>query len=91
MTNVQAAILCGQLERADEILERKAYVAERYKKALGGHFEFQNVLPGHEHSNWIITLKLASEYAKIAPLMKARGIDPREIFYPITSMPPYND
>lgn len=89
LTNMQAAILCGQLERADEILDRKDVIAERYQKALGSYFEFQKVLDGHKHSNWLITLKLPVPYEKVAPLMQQRGVDTRKIFYPITEMPYY--
>lgn len=90
MTNVQAAILCGQLERADVILEEKKRVADRYQKALGGHLEFQKVLNGHQHSNWLVTLKLPIKQGPISDLLRSKyQIDSRKIFYPISTMPPY--
>jgi len=88
MTNIQAAILCGQLERADEILGEKERVSERYHRALEGHFKFQKVLPGHQHSNWIVSLELPVKQAVVAPKMATLGVDTRKIFYPISEMPP---
>lgn len=90
MTNVQAAILCAQLERADEILSEKERVSERYRKALGSHFKFQKVLPGHQHSSWLTTLELPVEQSRVALQMAQREIDTRKVFYPISEMPPYS-
>ena len=90
MTNIQAAILCGQLERSDEILAEKDRVTERYQNALKDHFEFQKVLPGHKHSNWIVSLKLPVKQNMISSKMQHRGVDTRKVFYPITEMPPYS-
>jgi perosamine synthetase len=89
MTNVQAAILCGQLERADEILAEKQRVADRYMQALGGHFKFQKVLPDHEHSNWLVTLELPVEHQNVCDRMRQKGVDVRKVFYPLSEMPPY--
>lgn len=93
LTNIQCAILCGQLERADEILSEKKRIADRYFWKLKGYFNFQKVLPGHEHSNWLVTLELPSPLNnnKITPLMRQKGIDVRKVFYPISTMPPYKD
>lgn len=89
MTNLQAAILCGQIERADEILCEKQRVAERYRKNLEGMFDFQRVLPGHHHGNWIISLLLPIKQDTVAAKMKKLAIETRKVFYPISTMPPY--
>jgi len=89
MTNMQAAVLCGQLERADEILQEKERVAKRYLNALQGHFKSQKILPTHTHSNWIVSLELPVEQPAVTDLMRQRGIDTRKVFYPLSAMPPY--
>jgi perosamine synthetase len=89
MTNIQAAILCGQLERMDDILAEKKRIANRYHAKLKDHFEFQKVLAGHEHSNWLVTLKLPVEETRVTPLMRQQGVDVRKVFYPLSEMPPY--
>lgn len=89
ITNMQAAILCGQLERASTILTEKERVADRYHHNLKSYFSFQEVLDGHKHSNWLVTLKLPVPYSNIENEMRRNGVDVRKIFYPISSMPPY--
>lgn len=91
LTNIQAAILCAQLERALEILAEKQRVFERYYANLKDHVKFQKVLPGHKHSNWLVTVTLPCPYEPIAKAMADKGIDTRKIFYPVSDMPPYQD
>jgi len=91
ITNIQAAILCAQIERSKEILAEKERVANRYLKNLEGHCKFQTVLDGHKHSYWLISIELTHPYEKIAHIMKEGGVETRKIFFPITEMPPYTE
>lgn len=90
MTNLSAAVLCAQLERANEILAEKRRVANLYIKHLGSDFELQTVLDGHEHSYWLMTVKLPTNYKPVQRKLKTLGIDTRKIFYPISEMPPFD-
>jgi perosamine synthetase len=89
ITNMQAAILCGQLERADDILAEKQRVSDRYHKNLDGVLQFQKVLPGHKHSDWLVTATVDGDRDELATHLKSHGIDSRKIFYPIHEMPPF--
>lgn len=86
LTNLQAAVLCAQLERSDEILEQKERVAQRYQENLKD-FTWQKVLPNHKHSHWLVTIKLPCNYKSVANCLKQNNIDSRKVFYPITDMP----
>lgn len=91
MTNMQAAILCGQLERIDEILNEKQRVADRYYNNLKNtSLTFQKVLISHKHSNWLISFK-SKHRDKIINHLKKHGIETRPVFYPINTMPPFID
>ena len=91
MANLQAAVLCAQLERADEILAEKDRIAEAYQMWLPDEVEIQMVLPGHVHSNWLNTVLLPIGYKEVQAQMRKMGVDTRKIFYPMSSMPPFDD
>jgi perosamine synthetase len=87
MTNIQAAILCGQLDIIDQITEMKNAIFERYRAALKDREDIlmQKIEPNTIHSNWMfgvripgnINYELAEEYFKNA------GIEIRPMFFPI--------
>jgi perosamine synthetase len=60
MTNVEAAILCGQLDSFREIKEKKHNVFNRYKTNLKGLDEitFQKIEHNTEHSEWMFGIRL---------------------------------
>jgi perosamine synthetase len=91
MTNMQAAILCGQLERADDILAEKQRVSDRYHRNLDGVLQFQKVLSGHKHSDWLVTATVDGDRDALAAHLKSNGVDSRKIFYPINEMPPFKN
>lgn len=59
MTNIQAALLYGQLMIVDEIRERKSQVFDLYKSELSGVDEitFQQVESGTEHAQWMFAIR----------------------------------
>ena len=94
MTNLQAAILCAQIERADEILSEKKRVADRYLYNLKDvvEIEFQTVLPEHEHSYWLVSVFLSTTTNEVfSNWMMDHGVDTRKVFYPLTDMPPWKE
>ena len=88
MTNIQAAILVGQLEHLSTIRERKEELFDYYR----GEFEqlegvkLQHIEQGTEHSNWMMGIRLVGNpsYEKAASYLKERGVDTRPMFYPMS-------
>jgi perosamine synthetase len=96
LTNLQAAIGCGQLERLDKLFARKMQVAQHYRRRLSGMPEITLPadLPGLGNSHWMISVIV--DFAALdltrtdfmARLAQA-GIETRPLFYPLHDMPPY--
>ena len=92
MTNICAAIGCAQLERANELIERKKIIAEWYEQRLKQlpvifHSQKGNV----NHSFWMISilLKDSEERNKIRLYLTENGIETRPTFHPVHLMPMY--
>src|SRR3990167_3242739 len=89
MTNVQAAILFGQLEIVDEICERKAEIFRTYEKELQSvdNIKLQRVEQGTEHAQWMFAVRFegfdrATKMALELFLFENK-IETRPMFYPI--------
>ncbi|MEY4595549.1 MAG: hypothetical protein RIQ47_1959 [Bacteroidota bacterium] len=89
MTNIQAALLYGQLEIKDEIREMKQTVFELYHKELSGVDEvrFQYQEPGTTHAQWMFAVRFDGfTYEKKRALelfLFENNIETRPMFYPI--------
>ena len=88
MTNVQAAILLGQLEILNEIVERKQIIFENYRKRfleMDG-IRIQEIDPKTKHSNWMMAIRIINSpnYEKVEKFLKKRGVDSRPMFYPMS-------
>lgn len=87
MTNIEAAILWGQLQLKNEIEERKHDIFERYRAYfdLIDNTENQMISFGTRHSNWMFGVKLLQGSAPDAAeyLWKNKKIETRPMFYPI--------
>ncbi|OQW78288.1 MAG: aminotransferase DegT [Proteobacteria bacterium ST_bin14] len=92
MTNICAAIGTAQMERLPEILARKQAIADIYRSELSGNrFVFQELAPGVQSSNWLVSLLLPPGVDRdqtIARLLSS-GIDSRPVFYCAHQMPVY--
>lgn len=65
MSDLLAAILCGQLERADDIYAKRMHIWNRYKVELARWAEHNNVITpivpdGCEHTGHVFFLRLAT-------------------------------
>lgn len=95
MTNMQAAIGVAQMEAASKFVQAKIDIAEEYKRNLQNIKNVQ--LPSNYgnviNSYWLYTIVLPVELStcrdKILKLMQEDGIEARQIFIPISEMPPY--
>ncbi|OBJ02826.1 glutamine--scyllo-inositol aminotransferase [Mycobacterium alsense] len=95
MSNIQAAIGCGQMERIDELISRKREVFYAYRDALTEVVgTSMNPEPaGTQNGFWMPTVvfdhakKLTSE--RIRGAFAAENIDARVFFHPLSTIPPF--
>ncbi len=95
LTNLQAAIGVAQMERVQEIVNRKIEIAQQYKQHLENHpqFQLQASLPNSQNTHWLVTV-LVSQYSpeyrnQLIERLLMNGIETRPVFYPLHTMPPY--
>ncbi len=95
MTNLQAALGVAQLERIDELLNKKREIFEWYKEYLKDipdiKLNFQK--DGYKNVYWMICLEVIGYDERkrdiLIKKLKEKGIDSRPFFYPISDMPMY--
>ena len=95
MTNIQAAMGLAQLERIEELIEKKRRIFGWYRSSLK---DVEGVvlnpqMPWAENVYWMICLLLkdgsSSERDSLMAGLRSQGIDSRPFFYPVSSMPMY--
>jgi perosamine synthetase len=96
MTNVQAAMLCAQLERHETIIGQRKRVFSAYKEQLAGipGIEFQPCAPWAEPAPWLFSIVVdAAAYGhtrdELAHLLAEDGIETRPFFVPLHTLPPF--
>ncbi|MGK5519435.1 DegT/DnrJ/EryC1/StrS family aminotransferase [Micromonospora sp. URMC 107] len=96
LTNLAAALLCAQLERADEIIARRDAVVDAYERELAEHplLTAQPVLPGVRRAPWMASFLvgpsgMAGLRDDLARALDLRGVDTRPFFVPLPHLPPY--
>lgn len=91
MTNVQAAILQGQLLVLDEIIGKKWDLFHRYRMAFSklDRVYCQRMVDGTVHSNWMMGIGVVNNpgFAETERFFEARGVSIRPMFYPIQFHP----
>jgi perosamine synthetase len=88
MTNLQAAILLGQLEDHKEILQRKESLWKRYTNNFKNekNIILQKIETRTVPARWIYSCRLLNKSYKLAELfMRAKNIDSRPMFYPMST------
>jgi perosamine synthetase len=88
MTNIQAAILYGQLNDLDWIINQKKNIFNQYRSILKlPNISFQHIDPDTSHSNWMLGMRFLDfdlEKKKSLELyLYEAGIDTRPMFYDI--------
>jgi perosamine synthetase len=93
MSNVQAAIGCAQLERVEELVERKRAVLHAYKSELEGVLP-ASMNPDSSESHvgaWMPTIVFRPESRFSLPATQAAfqdaNIDARVFFHPLSALP----
>jgi perosamine synthetase len=97
MTNLQAALGVAQMERIDDVVERKRRNARIYNSLLEGvhGITLPQEAPWARHVYWLYTVliddRFKSSRTQVMKELALRGIESRPVFYPITNMPPYRN
>ena len=92
MTNICAAIGCGELMDLKDKLIKKKKIAEAYKYYLQEkNFIFQKELKNSVSSHWLISMLAASvkNKKKIIKILNKANIETRPIFVPMNKLPMY--
>jgi perosamine synthetase len=97
MSNIQAAIGCAQIERINELIDRKRDILKYYR-------EYLECLPGMSmnpeavgtvNGAWMPTAVFSSETGitrdYIQAALRAENIDARVFFHPLSSLPMFED
>lgn len=93
MANVQAAIGCAQMERFEELTNRKREILRFYRNHLGEHAGVaMNPEPAETtHGAWMPTVVFDRETGvtreKLQTAFAAENVDARVFFYPLSSLP----
>lgn len=89
MTNLQAALGCGQMRVADQLVEQRRSIAAFYGKALARHSEHLRLpieKPWAKSVYWMYHIVLADHLvprrAELMSRLKAAGVETREGFIP---------
>jgi perosamine synthetase len=87
MTNVQAAILYGQLECLNDILDMKRNIFENYRRAFKDRedVKIQTISTNTTNANWMFGIRVPSQisYHEAELYFTTRGIEIRPMFYSI--------
>lgn len=96
MTNLTAAVVCAQIERADSILARRREIFETYDRNLKGipGIKFRPVMPWARLTPWLYCLTIDPEQYgatrdQLADYLRENGVDNRPFFPSMHQQPPY--
>ena len=97
MSNLQAALGCAQVERIDELIERKRDIFQTYRRLLadlqGVHLNPEP--PGMVNGAWMPTVVFEAwtgvTRETLLEAFAAENIDARVFFHPLSSLPMFED
>ncbi|MEH1101421.1 DegT/DnrJ/EryC1/StrS family aminotransferase [Micromonospora sp. CPCC 205561] len=98
MTNLAAALLCAQLDRAEEIIARRDRVIAAYEHELADVplLRPQPVATGVRRAPWMASFLVGAEGAtsprdELARILDRLGVETRPFFVPICELPAHFD
>jgi perosamine synthetase len=98
MTNIQAAILCAQLERSDAIINARADVFALYRDRLQDveGLLMQPCATWAKPAPWLFSIlvneqKFGKSRDELALILQEHGIETRPFFVPLHKLPPYRE
>ena len=87
MTNVQAAILCGQIDQLAVIGDMKSDVFSKYRRAFKDRedIKIQSIEPNTTPANWMFGVRVVGNtcYEDAEMFFKGYGVEIRPMFYSI--------
>jgi perosamine synthetase len=93
MTNLQAALGVAQLEQLEAFIEKKRRIMSLYREALAGvrGITLNPEATGTRNVFWMVSVVLGDEITRsrdeVAARLKARGVDSRPFFVPMSALP----
>ncbi len=96
MSNLQAAMGCAQIERAEELVNKKREIFGWYRDLLADFPCALNPEPAHvKNSYWMPTIVIDKtipfDREALFVHMKQHSIDSRPFFYPLSSLPMFKN
>ena len=98
LTNVACAILCAQLERADELISRRRDIFSLYRKQLKGipGIGYQPIAEWAEPAPWVFCITVDEEQYgsnrdQLMLALDQEGIETRPFFIGLNSLPPFRE
>ena len=98
LTNMQCAVLCAQLERCDEIIDRRRTFFKRYEENLAGitGLSLRPVADWAVLSPWVFCLTLneaqfGCSRDQAIERLAAQGIESRPFYYPLHRLPAFRE
>jgi perosamine synthetase len=92
MSNLQAALGLGQLERIEQLVDAKRQIFAWYKEILESESSIclNSERPEVKNSYWMVTAIVEGvNKEKLGSILKTEGIDTRPFFYPLSTLPAY--
>ncbi len=93
MTSLQAAIGAAQMDRIDELLQRKIHIANTYDKLLKNqnNIKLMKHPPYGSYVCWLYTIFCDNKKVRdrLAKYLDEHLIETRKTFYALSDMPPY--
>jgi len=85
MSNINAALACGQMENIDEILKQKRRVRDKYVELLGE----ENVYYQEGGNGWLNAYRSKENYHSVSLRCKEAGVQVRPLFSPNHTQEPF--
>jgi perosamine synthetase len=97
MSSLQAALGLAQVERADELIDKKRKIFDWYDSRIQNQdkIKLNNEIPNGKNSYWMVTVIIDQSYHldkyTIMQKMHAAGVNCRPFFNPLSSLVAYKD
>jgi len=98
LTNVACALLCAQLERREQLLQRRRQIYSLYRDHLKGvpGVGFQPAASWATISPWLFSMTVEPEASGVSrdqliAKLAERGIETRPFFIPLHTLPPFRE
>lgn len=98
LTNLACALLCAQLERRDELINRRRHIYSVYQELLEDipGIQFQPVADWAVPAPWLFNVLICEEVFgksrdELMAILEEQGIETRPFFIPLHTLPPFRE